>query len=477
MFSTRWLWLHIAVCGALLFLGGGLWVWLAMHDVPQDNRTAVALGRWMGIGLAVVAVAVLGVLFVLLRRTGHALDELHAGLNELAQEDFGHEIDTRNRNPCHPLMDRFNRLSRHLAERWQTMQAELDNLQKKERFQQMVLGTMVEAVVAVDGRQRILFANRAAHVLLGLQDSGVEERPLWEAVRSPALRETVQQVLQEGTERRVELQLPRTKTTALLAASRLPGDPPPGAVLVLHDVTELRRLENLRRDFVSNVSHELKTPLTSIQAYAETLLEGAVDDPSHNREFVQRIADAADRLHTLILDLLALARIESEEQAFEVAPVSVRDVIAECLREHAPIAESHGLQLQVHSDETDIAVLADREALRTILDNLIENAIKYTPGEGRVEVHYERHDDEEAVRISVSDTGIGIPREHRDRIFERFYRVDRARSREMGGTGLGLAIVKHLVNLFDGTVAVSSEPGKGSTFTVQLPAASPGTAS
>jgi two-component system phosphate regulon sensor histidine kinase PhoR len=281
------------------------------------------------------------------------------------------------------------------------------------------------------------------------------------------LQETLQNVLTENAEQRIEFQLPRTRSVVILAASRLPGNPPPGAVLVLHDVTELRQLEDLRRDFVSNVSHELKTPLTTIQAYAETLLNGALDDPRHSREFVQRIADQGERLHVLILDLLALARIESQERAFDMRPIVVGEIIEQSVREHRAIADAKGLELTAVVAEAETQVLADAEGLRTILDNLLDNALNHTPSGGKVTVRCERCDG--VVRLHVADTGIGIPREHHDRIFERFYRVDKARSRELGGTGLGLSIVKHLAQVFGGRVSLTSSPGKGSTFTVELP--------
>jgi two-component system phosphate regulon sensor histidine kinase PhoR len=211
----------------------------------------------------------------------------------------------------------------------------------------------------------------------------------------------------------------------------------------------------------------LKTPLTTIQAYAETLLDGALDDPRHSREFVQRIADQGDRLHGLILDLLALARIESKEQAFDMAPIAVADVVADCVAEHLAVAQKKGLELTADVRDEHARVLADAEGLRTILDNLLDNALNHTPSGGRVTVRCESADGK--VCLQVADTGIGIPREHHDRIFERFYRVDKARSRELGGTGLGLSIVKHLAQVFGGNVSVASSPGKGSTFTVELP--------
>jgi two-component system phosphate regulon sensor histidine kinase PhoR len=238
-------------------------------------------------------------------------------------------------------------------------------------------------------------------------------------------------------------------------------------VLVLHDVSDLRRLERARREFSSNVSHELKTPLTSIQAYADALLEGGLEDPGINRNFVERILQQTERLTRLIFDLLNLSKIEADATVFEREPIPLADVVREVLPDHHSVAEARGLVLHVEFPQSDTTVDADREGLRTILNNLIRNALSYTPRGGQVWVRVVRDGDH--VRLEVQDTGVGIAREHHERIFERFYRVDKARSREMGGTGLGLSIVKHLVEEFGGSIALRSEAGEGSTFVAEWP--------
>lgn len=331
-----------------------------------------------------------------------------------------------------------------------------------------VVTAMAEGVLAVDPAERILFANPAASQLLGLAGTKLLGRPLWEAVRIPSVQEAARSALR-GETRQTELELPRTQAVLALRAGCLPGDPCPGAVLVLHDVTELRRLENLRREFVSNVSHELKTPLASVQAYAETLLEGAIDDPENNVLFLKRIVEQADRLHRLIIDLLRLARIEAGTDVFEIRRIAAGKVIEPCVEEHAAVGSKKGVTVRADPPVEPVRLEADRDGLRTILDNLIENAVNYTPAGGHVTVRWGRADG--MAVIEVADTGIGIPPEHLPRIFERFHRVDAARSREQGGTGLGLAIVKHLVQAFNGRVEVESRPGRGSTFRVFLPAA------
>ncbi len=220
---------------------------------------------------------------------------------------------------------------------------------------------------------------------------------------------------------------------------------------------------------MANVSHELKTPLASIKAYAETLRMGALQDPEHGPDFIAHIEEQANRLHELIRDLIQLARVESGEETFEIAAVDVQLVATASVEHYEPVAASKNIELSVNAPDTQVVVLADAGGLRTILDNLIENAIKYTARDGGVDVGWCAN--ETMATIEVRDTGIGIGAKHRDRIFERFYRVEKGRSRDMGGTGLGLSIVKHLAQSFGGSVSVLSREGEGSTFRIDLPLA------
>jgi two-component system phosphate regulon sensor histidine kinase PhoR len=338
---------------------------------------------------------------------------------------------------------------------------------------------MVEGVVALDDEQRILFVNDRAKELLEFPANGTVGRRLWELVRHRPLLDVVRRALDRPEALREELNPvvagspdPATKTATrslTVHAARLPGPPPRGAVLVLHDTSELRRLERLRQEFVANVSHELKTPLSVIKANVETLLLGAVEDAEHRGQFLDRIARQSDRLYALILDLLSLARIESGGELFEVQAVPIGTVLRACLERHRPRAEARGQTLTLEDDGADPAVLADEEALDQIFDNLVDNAVKYTPEGGKIRVGWRPEGD--CLCVEVSDTGIGIPEADLPRVFERFYRVDKARSREMGGTGLGLSIVKHLVGAMNGSVRAASRVGEGTTFTVCLPRA------
>ncbi len=347
----------------------------------------------------------------------------------------------------------------------------------------VVLEALAEAVIAVDPRFRLLFANAGANRLFGLASDSVG-RLMPELIRSPQVQDAIEATLRMSAPLAYQSELvvnsregnARAPAQARFLAVRgtpLPGHPSPGAVLVFRDVTELRRLERMRQDFVANASHELKTPLASIKAYTETLLDWALHDDSVNVRFLERIDEQAERLNLLILDLLSLARLESGQEVFNHQPLDPLRVIEACVEAHRDRAEGKGLELSLDVEglEEGALILADEEAVRQIADNLVDNAIKYTPEKGSVRVRCLA--DGDAVVLEVTDSGIGIPRDDLPRIFERFYRVDKARSREVGGTGLGLSIVKHLVQSIGGQVDVTSRVGVGSQFVVVFPRRAP----
>lgn len=407
---------------------------------------------------ALVLIAATCVLVVPLTRAAGALA---ASARAMTRGDFSRSAPSESVGEVADLARSFEQARLELAAQVERLRANSDRLTS-------VLGAMSEGVVAIDPRRRILFANGAARALLEFATSEVIGRPLLEAVRHREIHETVEQAFaaEEPCFREIEGQ-GTTRRVIAMHARRLPGAPSPGVLLVAHDVTELRRLEKLRQEFVANVSHELKTPLTVIKAFAETLLDGAIDDREHNRAFVLQISEQAERLHQLILDLLSVARMESGNERFDLQSLPLEPIVRSCLQRYAPAAEAKRVALTAGASLAGLLIYADEEGVREILDNLVDNAIKYTPAGGQVEIRCQA--EAALVRIEVADTGIGIHSDHQGRIFERFYRVDKARSRELGGTGLGLSIVKHLVSALGGTVAVVSQPGGGSTFVVRLP--------
>ncbi len=389
------------------------------------------------------------------------------------------------RKPFRARRRRLNRPMLRLSQSIQTVVvAETERRNRLEREVEqlrVVLAGMSEGVIAIDPRRRLLFANGSADRLFGLGPHAVG-RLVLELIRSPQIQEAVDATLDASAAFRGEITLPSRENPARsiprvlsIQGAVLPGENPSGAVLVFHDVTDLRRLERMRQDFVANVSHELKTPLAAIKAYTETLLDSALQDEEVNVRFLHRIEEQAERLNQLILDLLRLARLESGSEVFQHEPLDVAEVLGLCVETHRGRAEGKGLTLALDLGSIDpkVRIVADEEAFHQIFDNLIDNAIKYTPESGRVEVICGLDSATQFVEITVADSGIGIPRDDLPRIFERFYRVDKARSRELGGTGLGLAIAKHVVQSLGGQVTVESRLGEGSKFRVKLPRLSP----
>jgi two-component system phosphate regulon sensor histidine kinase PhoR len=362
------------------------------------------------------------------------------------------------------LAGSFNELVGELDQTLKNLAGERDRLET-------ILEGMTEALIALDPDDRVTNVNRAAMSLLGLGASPVGQ-VLIEVLRVPALAELIERVHRErAAPMECELSLPSARTVlARAAAVKSTG----GIILVMLDITEMRRLEKVRRDFVANVSHELRTPVAVIQANAETLIDGALTDLERGPEFLSAIMRNAQRLARLVSDLLDLSRIESGNFTLEIQPTEVAAAVQRAVESIRELAARK--RLTVDAKITDeFQVLADSSAFDQILTNLIVNAVKYTPDDGHVEIRAERgavQSGASTIHIDVCDDGTGIEPRHRARIFERFYRVDPGRSREMGGTGLGLSIVKHLVVAMHGEVYVTDNPTGGSVFRVILPAAS-----
>jgi two-component system, OmpR family, phosphate regulon sensor histidine kinase PhoR len=343
-----------------------------------------------------------------------------------------------------------------------------------------ILRSMVEGVAVIDAEERLVFYNRAFSEIFGVQTSTAEGRTLIEVVRNAELVGLIRKALrgEEGLQDDISMGIVQMQSFSVTAApvkalesangdNDLMATKPSGAVVVLHDVTELRRLERVRQDFVANVSHEFKTPLTAIQGFAETLLGGALDDPANNRRFLDIIRNHAIRLARLTNDLLKLARIEAGKLEVEFFPVSLMELIEGCAETTLLKASRKQITLEIEVPSGLPAVHGDASLLRDVLQNLLDNAIQYTPAGGHIHVDAEAKGGEAV--ITVSDTGIGIPASDKERIFERFYRVDAARSREAGGTGLGLSIAKHIVEAHNGRLWVDSVIGEGSRFSFSIP--------
>ncbi len=425
------------------------------------------------LGYLACALAAVTAGYLLARRATQPVRDLCVAASRLAAGDVGAPLPATDLAEIADLAAAFGLLREQLVERGIT-------IGRQGTQQEAVLGSMIEGVLAIDARQRIVGINRAAADLLGVDLEDAVRRHLQEVVRNPDLRRFALRAIdcREPVEDDLVLRGPRDRTIRLRGTALRDASGEGGAVIVLNDITDVQRLENVRRDFVANVSHELKTPIASIKGFVETLLDGAADDPQDARRFLEIVSRQADRLAAIIEDLLALSRIEQSEGAgnLPLETALIADVLAAAVTDCGPRARDRSISVET-SCPADLVAEVNAPLLEQALINLIDNAIKYSdPGRtvrlsaGRFAAPGREPGD---LAIRVRDEGCGIEQEHLPRLFERFYRVDKARSRKQGGTGLGLAIVKHIVQAHGGTIGVESEPNVGTTFTIRLPGSHP----
>lgn len=391
----------------------------------------------------------------------------------IARGDFRPEPAEGTPDELSDLADSLNQTAAHL-------ESEIRLLSSERNRASAILRSMVEGVAVVDAQERLVFCNRAFSEILNLQSATSEGSPLIEVVRNSDLLGLIRRALQgeEALQSDIAMGIVQPQNFSVTAAPVKalesdrsgPEDKPSGAVVVLHDVTELRRLERVRQDFVANVSHEFKTPLTAIQGFAETLLAGALDDPKNNRRFLEIIREHAARLARVTDDLLKLARIEAGKLELEFFPVGLHELIDSCTETTLLKASRKKISFEVEAPTGLPPIRGDASLLHDVLQNLLDNAIQYTPAGGRIKL--EAFVGTNEATLTIADSGIGIPIADQERIFERFYRVDAARSREAGGTGLGLSIAKHIVEAHGGRLWVESAVGRGSKFSFSIPLAS-----
>jgi two-component system, OmpR family, phosphate regulon sensor histidine kinase PhoR len=372
-----------------------------------------------------------------------------------------------------PIQDHF---SKTLGEMNSRLKNTIMEISREKDYLQTILKGMSEGVLVVDGRGRIRMVNEALRKLFPLPPE-VLDRTLLELIRNAELEEAIREAIKNGKNSAFELTLPTSpgRSYEVNVVGIRPtserinqeGREIWGAIAVFHDISRLKELERIRQDFVANVSHELRTPLTTIKGYAETLLEGAMKEEVAF-QFVQVIKRHTDRLTKIVEDLLTLSKIESKECQLKMEVFSLRDLIDDAIGFVKEPAEKKKISISQNEIPSFLTLKADRNYLEQVLINLLDNAIKYTPEGGRITISAIENNSEE-IQFSVGDNGIGIPKEDLPRIFERFYRVDKGRSQELGGTGLGLSIVKHLVQAHGGRIWVESRLGEGSTFYFTLP--------
>ena len=458
--------------------------------LAQMDSSPTELQRRLVVASLVILIVGSAATFAFFRIFAKRVERLKDFSRRLAQGDF-------RPLPAEGPRDELGELTGALNETAAWMDGTIRSLSGERNRSSAILRSMVEGVAVIDAQERLVFSNRAFSEILNLDSASIEgERgPLIEVVRNSELLGLIRRALlgEEGLQSDIATGIIQQRSFSITAApvkaleaslvagggsgpgsgyegGRHGEEKPSGAVVVLHDVTELRRLERVRQDFVANVSHEFKTPLTAIQGFAETLLAGALEDPRNNRRFLEIIRDHTTRLARLTDDLLKLARIEAGKLELEFLSVRPIELVERCAETSLLKASRKQIVLEIDVPPGLPNMRGDAGLLRDVLQNLLDNAIQYTPPGGSIRLSATAGV-REAV-ITVGDTGIGIPLAEQERIFERFYRVDAARSREAGGTGLGLSIAKHIVEAHGGRLWVESEVGRGSQFSFSIPAAS-----
>jgi two-component system phosphate regulon sensor histidine kinase PhoR len=412
----------------------------------------------------IVALLALAVTLAISRQYGRKMDELKEGAARLAEGDLSHRLDIPGSEELASLAESLNRMAAQLESRLQTVVSQRNQLEA-------VLSSMLEGVVAVSRDERIISINQAAARWFDIDPEKVRGRSLPESIRNLAIQKFVARSLKSRIPVEDDVAVYRNGERILNIKSAPlidMGPEPIGMLIVFSDVTQLRRLEDMRRDFVANVSHEIKTPLTAIKGFVETLHQNTVETPEEAQRFLGIISKHVDRLNTIIEDLLMLSRIEDEEQRGDIKheKTRLRDIFQNAVQICRPKADEKRIQVDLGGDE-GVSAIVDPVLLEQAVVNLLDNAIKYSDPEKTVRILAKTGDHE--IQIQVQDHGIGIEKKHLPRLFERFYRVDKARSRALGGTGLGLAIVKHIAQAHGGQVTVDSSLGAGSVFTIHLP--------
>ncbi|HDZ69485.1 MAG TPA: HAMP domain-containing protein [Phycisphaerales bacterium] len=417
---------------------------------------------WAGL---VVAACAAVVSLIISRRISRPVEQMKETAKRFASGQLDLRVPIPETAELADLARALNEMARQLRDR-------INTITRQRNESEAILSSMAEGVLAVDGQGRIVSINKAAANFLSIDPAQAQQRNVEEVIRNVEIQQFIQKTLdsRQATEMDIFLPTEDGHFFRFLGASLADcGGSRCGAVIVLNDMTRIRRLEKVRRDFVANVSHELKTPITSIKGFVETLLDGAVNEPGQARHFLEIIARHADRLNAIIEDLLNLSRLEDDDKKRKIffEKTFLRPVLTAAVELSKLKAEEKQIKIELNCDK-NIKSGINAALLEQAIANLLDNAIKYSEPGGEVKIDVRQEDKE--IAVSVQDNGCGIEKKYLPRIFERFYVVDKARSRKLGGTGLGLAIVKHIAQVHSGYVTVESSSGKGSTFTIHLPA-------
>ncbi|WP_141500311.1 two-component system histidine kinase PnpS [Paenibacillus luteus] len=433
---------------------------MSLQEVDESIRKLTAV---LALGLLVLFLIAALISYRLALGLTRPLEQITKVAKRIKNMDYRARVKVGKQDEIGELGNAINAMA-------DSLQVQMTRIQQNENQLESVLDNMINGIVMIDRGGKIVLMNRRAEEVLGFSARELVGRHFAEAKQQYELSQMIQEGLKSKEHLREEITFyfPEERLLELnLVPIQPEGNEFSGVLLVLQDVSAIRRLERMRSEFVANVSHELKTPITAVKGFAETLLGGAVNDEETARSFLQIIFDESDRLNRLIGDILELSKIESRRVPLVFSPVEVDTFIDKSIKLVQSEADRKHIELSM-SIEPGLYVEADEDRLRQIVMNLLSNGINYTPEGGKVSLNVEGIGDD-YIRIQISDSGIGIPKKDLPRIFERFYRVDKARSRSSGGTGLGLSIVKHLVELHKGTISVNSAVGVGSTFIIELP--------
>ncbi len=442
-------------------IGDNFWIIRVSQQLvalQQLNRKIINVGLLLMLGVAAIALLLS---IVISKRITDPIDSLTKAANEIADGDYGRKIYITGNDQISTLTKAFNKMSKSLG-------SSLEELKQRNLELEAILNSMINGIIAIDQNKNIILINKFCFEILDLpQDYVVENESMYKIIRNEEIAGLVEQSMTDGVSQTRELpyvhldKVLRIYVNPILSSSREIM----GSIVVIQDITQIRKLEQMRSDFVSNVSHELKTPLTSIRGFVDTLKSGAISQPEQALRFLDIIDIESDRLYRLINDILVLSEIESMHQEQEQTEVELGDIVREVFNILGQKADEKSLSLVAKIDGP-FKLVANRDRIKQMFINLVDNAIKYTE-QGEITIELQRRDG--WTSCIVKDTGIGFSENHKDRLFERFYRADKGRSRSQGGTGLGLSIVKHIVLLYKGKISVESTPGVGSTFEILLP--------
>ena len=420
-------------------------------------------------GMVGAAVCAAGVTLVVSRKITRPIEQMKDAAKRFAAGQLDHRVPV-------PDSEELAELAGALNETADRLKGTIETITNQKNQLEAILSSMAEGVIAVDSDGRVVSINKKAAQLLEIDGVSATEHSIEETIRNVDIQRFMRYTLMSSAPTEEDITLSAEKPVSLRARGTYLTDHQgnkSGAVIVLSDMTRMQRLENIRRDFVANVSHELRTPITSIKGFVETLLDGAINEPEQARRFLTIIAGHTDRLMAIIEDLLSLSRLEENGQTRMIARehLKVRSVLESAVELSGPKASDKKIKVEINCDD-DLEAMINPTLLEQAVLNLVDNAIKYSSAGSTIQII--AHATENEVIIAVNDSGCGIEKSHLSRIFERFYVVDKARSRKLGGTGLGLAIVKHITNLHGGRVSVESTPGQGSTFIFTVPIAREG---